>query len=179
MDSNYTRAHQVFMTFIWVLIGVATLNHATSYLLARNPTGSIALTAVKDLTENRSLRADQANLAFTWSADFSSEFNWNSNQLFVYIVAEYETEKKQRNQVTIYDTIIKSADEAVINQTVTNEYPLRDQFKGQLFGTQVKLVVHYMRMPLYGFMEKKILCESEAFTLPDEYKRAEVKKKGK
>ena len=163
------------MTFIYVLIAVGSLNHLTSYMYDRSPTGSIAMSGVKDLTENRSLRADQANIAFTWSADFTSEFNWNSNQLFVYVVAEYETDKKKRNQVTLYDTILKSPKEAVIkNQTVVNEYPLRDQFKGQLFGKEVKLVVYYMRMPLYGFMEKKVLCESEAFALPGEYKRGDA-----
>ena len=173
MDSNYTRANQVFVTFMWVLFTTVTLSHISTYVLFNpTPTATIAIEGLRDLTENKAFKSDQANLLIRFGADFTSEFNWNANQLYVFIVAEYETSKKGRNEVVLYDLIIRNVSEALIPESVmVNEYPLRDQFRNTLLGNKVILKVWYQRMPLYGLMNKVLLAESQPFTLPKEYVR--------
>ena len=40
-------------------------------------------------------------------ADFTPLFHWNTKQLFVYIALEYSNNKHPRNQVIIWDKIVK------------------------------------------------------------------------
>lgn len=172
MDSNWNRFYKLSMTLVTVLFVTSALSHLTSFFHKTSSTGTVALSSVRDITENKSLKADQANILFEFGADFSSEFDWNLNQIFVFVVAEYQTEHKQRNEVTIWDTIIKDKSEAKLDKKVyVNEYPLRDQYRKTLLGTEVKLKVYYHRMPIMGFILRYLLTESEPFVLPSEYFR--------
>lgn len=42
--------------------------------------------------------------------DFSKLFHWNTKLLFVYLVMEYETAKNSRNQLVVWDKIIRAKD---------------------------------------------------------------------
>ena len=52
----------------------------------------------EDLTFNNNLNMDQGMLSFNLEHDLSSEFNWNMNQLFVYMVASYNNTSNKRNE---------------------------------------------------------------------------------
>jgi len=172
MDNNYNRLYKLSLTMCTVLFITSGLSHVTSYFHKTSSTGLVKFASVRDITENKNLKSDQANILFELSADFTSEFDWNLNQLFVFVVAEYSTEHKSRNEVTIWDAIIRDKSEAVIERKVyVNEYPLRDQYRKTLLGTDVTLKVYYHRMPIMGFILKYQLTESEPFTLPKEYFR--------
>lgn len=78
-------------------------------------------------------REDVGFLNFDVSVDFSPVFNWNVKQLFLYLVAEYETERnvcnklslssiilnlinyQDVNEVVIWDKIIKRTDKQVLD----------------------------------------------------------------
>lgn len=48
-------------------------------------------------------------------ADLSELFHWNNKQLFVYILAEYQTEQNDINQVVVWDRIIKRGEKMKLN----------------------------------------------------------------
>ena len=61
---------------------------------------------LKSLRNHRGI--DQAVMSFDLNADLRPAFHWNLKQLFVYVVAEYETSANPLNQVIIWDRIVKS-----------------------------------------------------------------------
>jgi len=127
---------------------------------------------VHDLTVNTYLDMDQSTLAFDLNHDFSSEFHWNMNQLFVYLVASYETSSNWRNEVTLWDRIVQNEEEALLSaKQLMVEYPLRDQHK-ELRGKDVTLHVRYRTMPIIGLMYTKELATAH-FKAPDDYFRGE------
>ena len=173
MDSNYNRGYYVMVTYLWALFIASSLNYFTGLALySPTPTASISFESLRDLTVNRDMKSDQANINFALSYDFTSEFDWNCKQLYVYVVAEYATARKPRNEVTVFDLIIEDVATAAMPRTVfVNEYPIRDQFKDSLLGTEVSLKIFYERLPIFGFSTTKLLAQSENFRLPSEYKR--------
>lgn len=74
-----------------------------------------------------------ADLRFDLSIDFSPVFHWNTKQIYLYLVLEYQTETHQRNEMIIWDKIIQSPDltgykEGAKFQTknARNKYPITD-----------------------------------------------------
>ncbi|CAK0911711.1 unnamed protein product [Prorocentrum cordatum] len=146
----------------------------TSYLpeFATSSTGDIALNKVHDLTINTYLKMDQCMLSFDISHNLTSEFNWNMNQLFVYVVASYNSSSNKRNEVTIWDRIVTNSREAyLVAQSLKVEYPLRDQYQ-ELRGKNVLLEVRYRTMPITGIMYTKQVG-SHVFPVNTEYFRDE------
>merc|ERR1719498_1112602 len=135
---------------------MAGLNHLTSYLpqFQPSPSGSIKLNKVHSLMENSYLKMDEMSLSFDLNANLTSEFHWNMNQLFVYIVASYNSTSNVRNEVTIWDDIVTSVDEAYKVGEQMVEYNLRDQFK-EFLDRNIRLHVRYRTMPITGIMYTK------------------------
>ena len=182
MDSYSNRASSLFTTFTSVLFTVAALNHLTSYFNSPHPTGSIALAkgSTVEYSEFKQYRADQVRFEFDLTADLTSEYNWNVNQLYVYVVATYSTSKAEKNEVVVYDKIIKNFDEFKLNlKNVKSKYVLRDEFKGTLAGKKVTLVLRYQVMPIFGLLRLKEVPMHGSFTVPAEYNRGVDEKKPK
>jgi signal peptidase complex subunit 3 len=99
-------------------------------------------------------------------------FHWNVKQLFVYVVASYETESKVINQVVIWDKIVEAIDpEKVIKQDgVFVKYALVDQ-GDELRGKVVNLQLMWDHMPITGTLYKRDQPpdNTTSFTLPSEY----------
>jgi len=180
MDSYSARANTIFCTFVNVMLVAALTNHATSYLphLQPNPKVTVNLNQIHDMTINSYLDSDQTTLSFNISHDLETEFHWNTNQLFAYLVAEYNTTSNVKNEVTIWDSIITSKDDAVVNvDKLMVEYPLQDEFR-ELRGRDVRLRFRYRTMPIVGQMFIKEVGVSE-FKTADEYFRDDSKKQKK
>jgi len=140
-------------------------------------TASIEMSKIHDMTINAYMDSDQSNVSFDLEADFRELFHWNMNQLFVYVTASFETEKNKRNEVTIWDQIIQDKDEAVLSlKNVTNEYPIRDQYRS-LRGRNIELIVNYRTMPITGLMHTHEAARS-VFVSPNNYFRQDRKGKG-
>mmetsp|Transcript_16740 Transcript_16740/g.25139 ORF Transcript_16740/g.25139 Transcript_16740/m.25139 type:complete len:174 (+) Transcript_16740:179-700(+) len=130
---------------------------------------------VKTLRLNniRSLRyhngADRALFSFDVEADLSPVWHWNSNYLFVYIVAEYQSDANVLNQVVIWDKIIDNKERLRFKQT--NEfvkYALIDQ-GSELRGKEVTLTLMWDHMPITGLMCFESVYNN-TFQLPLVYK---------
>jgi signal peptidase complex subunit 3 len=128
-----------------------------------------------ELNQLRSLKShggvDRALLSFDIQVDFTPAFHWNVKQLFVYVVAQYET-KDRMNQVVLWDKIIESTDPKYINESnVFVKYALVDQGNG-LRGKEVKLQLQWDHMPITGFiyMDSQPIETASIFYLPDSYK---------
>ncbi|CAL1705932.1 unnamed protein product [Somion occarium] len=53
-------------------------------------------------------------------------FNWNTKQLFLYVSAEYTNPQGIRNDVVIWDKIVRRKEDANITITSRNKYTFRE-----------------------------------------------------
>ncbi|CAE7616001.1 Arxes2 [Symbiodinium natans] len=104
MDSYSSRGNSIFCTFVTVLGTTAVLNHLSTFLPMKQfdvqTSGTVHMNKIHDLIPNSHHACDQSVLSFNISHQLSSEFHWNMNQLFVYLVATYnDTASNMRNEV--------------------------------------------------------------------------------
>mmetsp|Transcript_899 Transcript_899/g.2291 ORF Transcript_899/g.2291 Transcript_899/m.2291 type:complete len:172 (-) Transcript_899:1142-1657(-) len=92
---------------------------------------------------------DEAILSFKLKSDLSTCFSWNTKQLFAYIKVEYETKKHKRNEVTVWDKVVASKEEAQVDQTFISKYKLVDN-GADLRGKNVTLTLAWNVMPYIG-----------------------------
>jgi signal peptidase complex subunit 3 len=115
---------------------------------------------------------DRALLSFDIHADMEPAFHWNVKQLFVYVVASYESESKKVNQVVVWDKILEAIDpkKLIKEENVFVKYALVDQGT-ELRGKDVTLSLHWDHMPITGFlyMGGQSPDTTTSFTLPAEY----------
>ena len=130
----------------------------------------LALNTLRSLKSHGGV--DRALLSFDVQVDFAPAFHWNVKQLFIYVVAIYETEDGRDNQVVLWDKIIEASDDnKIINErNVFVKYALVDQ-GDQLRGKNVTLQLQWDHMPITGtlHMDKQPLETTSHFILPTEY----------
>eukprot|EP00392_Amoebophrya_sp_AT5.2_P018436 g18971.t1 len=173
MDSYVNRLTTIFYTFV-TAFGMASIsNHLSSYCFYPNPKAALSHVEVQDFTLNNYLKQEQATLSFDIEADFTSEFHWNQKQLFVYVLATYESESNELNEVIVWDDILRDKEDAVISKkNLEAKYPLRDQGKQLKNKKGAKLVMRYRTMPIIGLMDEKEVKEGQAtFDMPSSYFR--------
>jgi len=174
MESYVNRFTTIFYTFVSAFGTAGVLCHLTSYMYSPNVTATVKMSKLHDFTLNNYLGMDQANLSIDAELDLREEFHWNQNQLFLYILARYESESNVRNEVIIWDEIVRSKKEAKISlKGLKNKYPLRDQFR-QLKNKKIQLIVRYRRMPTIGLLDiNELEPKKEAeFEMPEKYFRS-------
>jgi len=116
---------------------------------------------------------DRALLSFDLKVDMAPAFHWNIKQLFVYVVASYQSDKNVNNQIVIWDKIIeavKPEDMKIDLENIFVKYALVDQ-GDELRGKDVKLQLMWDHMPITGLLYtgEQPLAEASSFTLPTEY----------
>ena len=187
MHTVWVRLNAVVFFSLSVLLVLALLASITSIpsILGDNGNPSHPMEAIVTkvgLNTFRSLRTsggvDRALFSIDIEADFEPAFHWNVKQLFVFVVAEYETKKNRLNQVVLYDKIIESTD-PIKTISVTDsviKYSLISQHK-DLRGRDVELKVYYDTMPITANMYMKTSEVLGRFTLPEEYFNMKEEKK--
>ncbi|KAJ0989172.1 hypothetical protein J5N97_007528 [Dioscorea zingiberensis] len=110
---------------------------------------------------------DEVTMTLNLSLDLRSTFTWNTKQAFVFLAAEYETQKNLVNQISLWDHIIPDKEHAKIQTQVSTKYPLTDQ-GSNLRGKKIELVLHWHLMPNTGRMIQDKLALSH-FYLPEAY----------
>jgi len=112
MHSTIVRAQNVFGFFTTVTFAVAALIACSDLIAPRTPSANVS---IKDVQVVRgrphyysAKKEEYAVIKFSLSADFSSLFNWNTKQLFVYVSASWPnaTSTELVNEAVIWDTII-------------------------------------------------------------------------
>eukprot|EP00744_Colponema_vietnamica_P019455 GILI01027517.1.p1 GENE.GILI01027517.1~~GILI01027517.1.p1 ORF type:complete len:197 (-),score=38.47 GILI01027517.1:96-608(-) len=105
------------------------------------------------LNDGSSKPIDRIILYTNGTVDFTSCFNWNTKQLFVMFVAEYQTSTYKRNEITVMDAIITDKKDAILSiNEPSAKYPLDDVALGQIVGNPtVVLKVKYHAMTYSGW----------------------------
>ncbi|KAI8340138.1 signal peptidase 22kDa subunit [Chlamydoabsidia padenii] len=105
-----------------------------------------------DHYDYRNSKSEFARLAFDLDADFTPLFNWNTKQVFVTVVAEYETKTHNRNKIVLWDRIITSKDKANLHlRNVPNKYALIDVSR-KWSQQQANLSLHWDITPHVGLL---------------------------
>ncbi|MFS8018797.1 putative signal peptidase I [Helianthus anomalus] len=109
----------------------------------------------------------QVAITLNISADLQSLFTWNTKQVFVFLAAEYSTPKNTLNQVSLWDRIIPTKEEAKFSVKPKNKYKFIDQ-GSNLRGRDFNMTLHWHVMPKTGkmFADKLVL---PGFRLPESY----------
>ncbi|MCJ1446650.1 MAG: hypothetical protein MMC23_007156 [Stictis urceolatum] len=118
MHSSLVRIQNVFGFFTTVAFTVAAFVAISVVLIPQDPSASIKLRnvqVVKGRPHYYSTKKEEyAHIRFDLDADFTSLFNWNTKQLFVWVQAVYPgaTPSSPPSQAIIWDTIINSPSQA-------------------------------------------------------------------
>ncbi|RLN87479.1 hypothetical protein BBJ28_00016568 [Nothophytophthora sp. Chile5] len=185
MYSVWTRANAVFFTSLMTLAVMCMLTSFSTYLHEPQPVvRQLELHTLHSLRNYRD-KADRATLSFDLDAahshashapsncgdsDLSSVFNWNVKQLFVYVLAEFESASNTRNQVVVWDKIVptKEAARSLKFQDEGVKYFLADQHD-QLRGANVTLRLEWDVMPVCGRLFVHSSPDVSSFELPANY----------
>jgi signal peptidase complex subunit 3 len=169
MHSFWARLNAVIFFGLYSLGVLASLCAFSTYL--HDATPSVTTLRVNNL---RSLKVhngvDRAMLSFDINADLRSVFNWNTKQLFCFVVVEYKSKSNELNQVVVFDKIVQKKEDAHLKyKNVFNKYVLVDQYD-ELRGTDLKLKLVWDIMPLSGRLFMHSRLSRTNFQLPSVYK---------
>lgn len=117
---------------------------------------------------------ERAVVLFDLEADFSDCFDWNTKQVFVYVIAEYSTPEHSINQATLFDQIIRSGSEdKTIKASNAAEYPLQHiTSRGLAENSNVTLKLKYHVMCHSGVTHtKEVPSATITFKMPPKRRR--------
>eukprot|EP00126_Sphaerothecum_destruens_P010938 Sdes_comp20827_c0_seq3m17411 len=113
-------------------------------------------------------KVDLALVSFDLSTDLECLFNWNVKQVFLYLIAEYSTSNNPRNQVVIWDKIIKKGQPALLKLTNRNsKYHFFDDGSGLSGHPNVTFSLHWNTIPMTGLLFLKSVGH-QSFEFPSE-----------
>eukprot|EP00056_Hartaetosiga_gracilis_P014839 m.241023 g.241023 ORF g.241023 m.241023 type:complete len:180 (-) comp17238_c0_seq1:132-671(-) len=98
---------------------------------------------------------DRGQFTFSLTTDLSPIMHWNTKQLFLYVVAEYQTSEEDVNQVVVWDKIVtRNVDSHTIDErNIQLKYPFYDEGNG-LRDNNVTLSLHWNHVPLVGGLSR-------------------------
>lgn len=172
MHTFWSRLNAVFAFSVSVTASVAFACFLTTHLLDNSRPVDIGVD--KAIVKNiREFYVDQNHdlgiVHFSLKANLTDVFNWNCKQLFLYLIAEYETPENKVNQVVLWDKIIKRGENAVLNlKKQSTKYYFFDD-GSNLRGNEVKLSLHWNVIPNSGYMWIVGPHGSHSFVIPEKY----------
>ncbi|UZJ51249.1 hypothetical protein CBS101457_000569 [Exobasidium rhododendri] len=96
---------------------------------------------------------DYVKVVFDIDADFSNLFNWNTKQVFLSVVAEYDSKAHARNQVVVWDRIIREKGDAHVKlHEGMNKYGFREVSKSFSNITTATFFLKWNVMPKVGLL---------------------------
>ncbi|KAI8970943.1 signal peptidase 22kDa subunit [Pilobolus umbonatus] len=163
--------------FLWVLGTVSLLSLLTGYgtitedRIRINPQ-KIKIVTRRFGTDNvdyRDSKSEFARMTFDIDADFTPLFNWNTKQIFVSAVAEYESDDYNRNSIVVWDKIITSKDKAYLKlKDVGNKYTLIDVTQ-HWNDDRVNMTLYWDVTPYVGLLQAGHSNSATQFILPSYY----------
>mmetsp|Transcript_53171 Transcript_53171/g.78922 ORF Transcript_53171/g.78922 Transcript_53171/m.78922 type:complete len:174 (+) Transcript_53171:146-667(+) len=173
MHTVWVRLNAVVFYGLTVLLGLSILAALSMYGHHNRHKPVVSRLKLKKL---RSLKShggvDRALLSFDLHADLRPTFHWNIKQLFVYVVATYETKTNPSNQVVLWDKIVEAIhpeDMVIKEDNIFVKYALVDQ-GAELRGKEVQLKLMWDHMPLTGGLYMGESTNTSTFTLPIDYR---------
>ncbi|KAK7027323.1 Signal peptidase complex subunit [Paramarasmius palmivorus] len=155
MHSIFSRINNVSAFFSSCMMGLLLAITISSFLLNADPHGDLSISQVKvypSKAPRTKRKQEMAFVNFNISADLSPLFNWNTKQLFIYLEADYENTQGVKNQVVIWDRIVRSKDDAVINVVGKNKYAFREISSSFKKVPSAHYTLKYNVMPYVGVL---------------------------
>ena len=175
MHNVWTRLNSVVFFALTVLLAMAVMTAFSTYLHEGSPSVKV-LKVSKLKTLRNHAGVDRALMTLDIEADFRAAFNWNVKQLFVYVVAEYESKKNPLNQIVVWDKIVESKDDAYIKlKRHSVKYALIDQ-GAELRNKTINFVLAWDHMPYTGRLYQGRGDDVESkhkYKFPGKYKLSE------
>ena len=104
-----------------------------------------------DQSWNGGPHGDYARVYMDVDADLTPLWNWNTKQLFINLVAEYQTDKFEINQISLWDDIIQFKEDAKFTYKKTvNPYAFIDMRKMFKPEQSFNLTMHWNVVPWVG-----------------------------
>ncbi|PVU97179.1 hypothetical protein BB559_002127 [Furculomyces boomerangus] len=146
----------VFM-FLVLAISIITANYQKVEDVKVNVQGvTVSKGGPYDYYDKTSSKADFARVKFDINTDLSKLFNWNTKQLFIYLMVEYDNTKNVDNKVIIWDRIIKRNGRKKFNLKKTlNKYLFRDFSLSLRDVKDANLTFVVERIPVMGFFTSR------------------------
>ncbi|RDX55219.1 signal peptidase subunit [Polyporus arcularius HHB13444] len=156
MHTLYSRVNNVsamVSTCLMVLLGAISLS---SLLFTADPKGTLSISSIQVFPGN-ARRYSNKNQDFTFvnfnlTADLTPLFNWNTKQLFLYVSAEYENKQGVRNEVVIWDRIVRRKEDAGLSVAGRNKYVFRDVSASFKDAPPAHYTLKYNIMPYVGVL---------------------------
>ena len=164
MYSMAVRLNNIFFYFGVCLTILSLFNIATTITKDSKPIVNKFQYIPKMVYNNIYTRVQHSNGIMNVDIDYEPCFNWNSNLIFSWITATYETSAKKGAKpktvsVTIWDRIMKRDQpqtHRITSDALSIKYPMTDS-NFDLLGKNVTLELHWEHMPVVGpILKKKI-----------------------
>eukprot|EP00917_Polyrhabdina_sp_WS-2016_P007062 GHVP01015717.1.p1 GENE.GHVP01015717.1~~GHVP01015717.1.p1 ORF type:complete len:186 (+),score=25.82 GHVP01015717.1:630-1187(+) len=175
MDSKSSRAQKIFTTLTFVLGCMGIMTYITGWLslYPSKDFAEIRKPTVRDFKTVRLGGGAQKEgealwLGVSFEADLTEEFNYNTNELFVYLTATYQTDN-MKHEFIIWDRLIRTKKEAKFrvnkDRAKYNIVDLQRKLKSRDLEFQLK----YRYIPYFGIMQERIVGNSITFEAPMTY----------
>ncbi|XP_073004709.1 signal peptidase complex subunit 3B-like isoform X2 [Typha latifolia] len=127
-----------------------------------------AICTIASLSDNFNVPSPTADIKVLKINWFHKQAHGN-DEVFVFLAAEYETTQNALNQVSLWDGIIPSKENANIQILTTNKYHRFIDQGSNLRGKDFNLTLHWHIMPKIGkmFSDKIVMT---GYRLPEEYR---------
>ncbi|KAE9448158.1 hypothetical protein C3L33_19946, partial [Rhododendron williamsianum] len=166
MHSFGFRANALLTFSVTILALICAMASLSDNLNSPSPSAHVQVANINRFQKSRG--NDEVSLTLNVSANLQSLFTWNTKQVFVFLAAEYESPKNSLNQVSLWDAIIPSKEQAQFLIQTKNKYRFTDQGTN-LQGKEYNLTLHWHVMPKTGkmFADKIVMT---GFRLPEAYR---------
>ncbi|PWY99858.1 signal peptidase 22 kDa subunit [Testicularia cyperi] len=157
MHSTLSRLNAVTALATTVILALVVLIDFSSYT-SHKPSGSVVINQLEVIRAKAAWHRDRnvqefVQTSFNVDADLSPLFTWNTKQVFVSLAAEYESSNHIKNQVVIWDKIVRSKDDAhVVLNSLKNKYGFREVGRSFKNIENATFVLKYNVMPKVGML---------------------------
>ncbi|SNX84619.1 related to SPC3 - signal peptidase subunit [Melanopsichium pennsylvanicum] len=164
MHSTLSRLNAVSAlatTIILVLVALIDLTHLPFLTSSRTFSSSSAAVVINQLEVVRGKAVwhmdrnvqDFVEVDFNIDADFSTLFDWNTKQVFVSLAATYDNAQHVKNEVVIWDRILRTKQDAhVALNNSKNKYGFREVGRSFKNVKNATFTLKYNVMPKVGFL---------------------------
>ncbi|KIP01620.1 hypothetical protein PHLGIDRAFT_112898 [Phlebiopsis gigantea 11061_1 CR5-6] len=156
MHTTYARINNASAFLSSCAMALLAMIAVSSLLFTADPKGTLAIDNVQ-IYPGKGRRYvnknhDFAFVHFNVTADLTPLFNWNTKQLFLYLQAEYEDAKGTKNEVVIWDRIVRTKDAANLAVQGRNKYAFRNVASTFKNVGPANYSLRYSVMPYVGLL---------------------------
>ncbi|OBZ71025.1 Signal peptidase complex subunit 3 [Grifola frondosa] len=166
MHTIYARFNNISAMFSSCLMALLAAIALSSFVFTADPKGDLSVASVQVFPGNarryKNRDQDFAFVNFNVTADLSPLFHWNTKQLFLYVSAEYANKQGVKNEVVIWDRIIRRKEDAHVSIAGRNKYVFRELSTSFRDVSPAHYMLKYNVMPYVG-----VLTYGEAARTPE------------